>query len=168
MIEQKEKGCVYFFKHIGLDPIKIGYSSNSSPVNRFQQFKTYAPFGAELIGFIKSGDAKKLETHLHKIHESKRLEGEWFNISKNEANSLILLHSNIEDVRDKNDFQIAWAKESFLDETTDIDLFALEIENLPTSEKVYKICNKFKDSTIKDLAAALKISRQTFYNHLKN
>ena len=40
----ENKGCVYFFRHIGLSPIKIGYSTHESPLDRFNQFKTYAEF----------------------------------------------------------------------------------------------------------------------------
>ena len=69
---ETKKGCVYFFKHIGLTPIKIGYSENESPFNRFTQFKTYAPYGSEILGFIIISDAKELETLLHKKYASKR------------------------------------------------------------------------------------------------
>jgi hypothetical protein len=106
----KEKGCVYFFKHTGLEPIKIGYSSNISPIARFEQFKTYAPFGAELIGFIQSFEPKKLETKLHKRYKLNRLKGEWFNISLKDVKSEIKFHTNIEDAKEENNFQIAWAR----------------------------------------------------------
>jgi hypothetical protein len=104
-----EIGCVYFFKHIGLDPIKIGYSTNQSPINRFESFKTYAPFGAELIGFIMTEKSKELETLLHQKFSAKRLSGEWFNISKEEALECISLYSKIEDLQEMNNFQVLWA-----------------------------------------------------------
>jgi len=37
MEEKSEKGCVYFFRHIGLTPVKIGFSTNESPFDRFEQ-----------------------------------------------------------------------------------------------------------------------------------
>ena len=49
---ENKKGCVYFFRHIGLTPVKIGFSTHESPIGRFEQFKTYAPYGSEIIGFI--------------------------------------------------------------------------------------------------------------------
>lgn len=106
----EQKGCVYFFKHIGLSPIKIGYSENESPINRFEQFKTYAPFGAELIGFIRTNEAKKLETELHKKYARDRIKGEWFEISKEDAEKCISFYSNIIDIEEMNSFQVNWAK----------------------------------------------------------
>lgn len=81
---EKKNGCVYFFKHVGLEPIKIGYSTNNDPYKRFSQFKTYAPFGAELVCFELSSMAFEAEKLLHEKFEEKRLCGEWFNISKDE------------------------------------------------------------------------------------
>jgi hypothetical protein len=104
------RGCVYFFRHIGLTPIKIGYSENESPIHRFNQFKTYAPYGSEILGFIIISDAKELESVLHRKYSSKRLNGEWFEITEDEVNYEINFYSNVSDVKDRNDFQIAWAK----------------------------------------------------------
>ena len=109
-MENTEKGCVYFFRHIGLTPIKIGYSENESPIKRFEQFKTYAPFGAELIGFIRTENAKKLETELHQKYSRDRIKGEWFEISKEDAEKCISFYSNLEDIEEMNNFQVSWAK----------------------------------------------------------
>lgn len=109
MEKNNVKGCVYFFRHIGLTPIKIGYSNNESPIDRFNQFKTYAPYGSEIIGFIQTSDAKQLETKLHTKYANKRLDGEWFEISEKEAIAEIDFYSNIEDVIERNLFQQQWA-----------------------------------------------------------
>ena len=106
----EKKGCVYFFRHVGLEPIKIGYSSNSSPINRFNQFKTYAPFGAEIIGFIQTSEPKDIETKLHQKYAHKRLDGEWFLINEDECKNEIDFYTSKEDIRKRNEFQIAWAK----------------------------------------------------------
>lgn len=106
----EEKGCVYFFKHIGLTPIKIGFSNSESPLKRFEQFKTYAPYGSELIGFIITNEAKKLETLLHLKFSNKRLKGEWFELSMDEVKSNIDLYTGIEQANDMNDFIISYAK----------------------------------------------------------
>ena len=106
-----KRGCVYFFRHIGLSPIKIGYSENESPIDRFNQFKTYAPYGSEILGFVIISDAKELETLLHKKHASKRLSGEWFELTEDEVKKEIDFYTKVSDVKDRNDFQIAWAKE---------------------------------------------------------
>lgn len=107
---QEEKGCVYFFRHVGLSPVKIGYSENESPIKRFEQFKTYAPFGAELIGFIRTLRAKNLEKELHNKYSRDRIKGEWFEITKEEAERCILFYSNIEDIEEINNFQVSFAK----------------------------------------------------------
>lgn len=107
---QIKKGCVYFFKHVGLSPVKIGYSNNESPFNRFNQFKTYAPFGSEILGFIIISDAIELEQQLHKKYASKRLEGEWFDLTEEEVKKEIDFYTNVSDIKDRNEFQIAWAK----------------------------------------------------------
>lgn len=109
-MENLQKGCVYFFRHIGLTPIKIGYSENESPIKRFEQFKTYAPFGAELVGFIRTINPKQLENELHQKYARDRVKGEWFEIKKEEAEKCILFYSNIEDLEELNNFQISWAK----------------------------------------------------------
>jgi hypothetical protein len=105
-----QKGCVYFFRHIGLTPIKIGYSSNASPASRFEQFSTFAPYGSELIGFIMTSDYVNLEKSLHKKYANKRLIGEWFDITDDECKKEIDFYTAIEDVTDKNEFQKAWSK----------------------------------------------------------
>ena len=107
---ENQKGCVYFFRHIGLSPVKIGYSENESPINRFNQFKTYAPFGSEILGFIQTYNANELESNLHKKFTSKRLLGEWFEITEEEVKKEIDFYSSIEDVKERNEFQIEWAK----------------------------------------------------------
>ena len=111
----KEKGCVYFFRHIGLTPIKIWFSTNESPISRFENFKVYAPYGAELIGFIRTFEAKELETTLHNKFSQYRINGEWFEVPENEIEKCITFYSNIEDVKEKNDFQIQYSK--FIDES---------------------------------------------------
>lgn len=111
MIEEKiPKGCVYFFRHVGLTPVKLGYSENQSPLTRFQQFKTYAPYGAELLGFIVTDSAKELETKLHLKFSDKRLMGEWFEITEDDVNAEILYRTSLENAEHRNKFQIAYAK----------------------------------------------------------
>ena len=107
---ENNKGCVYFFRHIGLTPVKIGYSNSESPIGRFEQFKTFAPYGSEIIGFIRTYDAKQLETTLHERFSAFRLSGEWFDITQEQCESVISFYSNIEDIKEKNEFQIEWAK----------------------------------------------------------
>ena len=126
-MEIKEKGCVYFFRHVGLSPVKIGYSENESPYKRFEQFKTYAPFGAELIGFIRTTRAKELETELHNKYSRDRIKGEWFEITKDESKKCISFHSNLEDIEEMNNFQVFWAKSFTNENNEDITLKFLNL-----------------------------------------
>lgn len=103
-------GCVYFFRHIGLTPVKIGFTDEESPTLRFNQFRTYAPYGSELLGFIRTKTPSKIESELHKRYLSKRLKGEWFDITIENVNNEIYNYSKYEDIKEKNDFEIAWAK----------------------------------------------------------
>jgi hypothetical protein len=167
--EVKTKGCVYFFRHIGLSPVKIGYSTHESPIGRFDQFKTYAPYGSEIIGFIQTFDAKEIETTLHEKFSQYRLNGEWFDISEEECNKVIYFYSNIEDIKEKNEFQIAWAKH--LDNKNKIDDI---VEN--TKKETIKTENnrksfikdtliKNKNIKVKELALLAGCSKKTVYQY---
>jgi len=103
-------GCVYFFRHIGLTPVKIGFTDENSPINRFNQFRTYAPYGSELLGFIITTAPAKIESELHKRFSGKRLKGEWFDIGDEIVSNMINDYSSSEDKRHKNEFEISWAK----------------------------------------------------------
>lgn len=59
------------------------------PLRRFEGFLTYAPFGGELVGFIDVEDALSLESRIHYILKDKRLNGEWFDITKKSALKII-------------------------------------------------------------------------------
>ena len=156
----EKKGCVYFFKHVGLKPIKIGYSNNESPIDRFNQFSTYAPFGSQIIGFISTNEPSQLEKTLHNKFSEKRLLGEWFDISENDCENIINFYSNIEDIKDKNNFKIEWAKNKNLKK---IELNN-EIETFNNKDKIIKMY--INNPTIKKtkLAKLGSVSRQTIYD----
>ena len=78
---------VYFVKHRRQDPIKIGYSSNLK--QRLSDLKISSPYGIDLIGTIKSPEAKNLESRIHKRLESHRLSGEWFDISIQDVKDIV-------------------------------------------------------------------------------
>jgi hypothetical protein len=163
-IEEEKKGCVYFFRHIGLSPVKIGYSTNESPIDRFNQFNTYAPYGSEIIGFIRSENAKELETNLHKKYSCFRLNGEWFEITEEQCNKEINLHSKIEDIKQKNNFQIAWAikvKEEEEEEEYE------EIFAKTTREKIFNILETKKNLNVQKLSKKINVSRKTIYQYIK-
>lgn len=162
----KEKGCVYFFRHIGLNPIKIGFSTNESPIDRFNQFQTYAPYGSEIIGFIQTPEAKEIETKLHIKYASKRLSGEWFDITENDALSEIDFYSKVEDIRERNEFQQTWAK--YLN---DKKQFALEqiltVGKKTKKERFLMLYEENKKLNFVKTSEILGVSRQTLYDWRK-
>jgi DNA helicase IV len=85
-----ENQIVYFMKHIGISAVKIGRTDEANLNLRFDAMKVYSPYGAELIGIIKTEDAKKLEAELHKKFAYNRIMGEWFNVSEIEIRQLII------------------------------------------------------------------------------
>lgn len=164
-MEELKKGCVYFFRHIGLTPVKIGFSTNESPIDRFNQFKTYAPYGSEILGFIQTDESKSIETKLHLKYSSKRLLGEWFEITENEVNEEVNFYSNIEDIKNRNEFQIAWAN-SLINKKTAKENLVIEsrVDVKKTFVKMYLNDNKInKVHTAKKLG----ISRQTIHLWIK-
>ena len=82
-------GYVYFIKHKGMSPIKIGMTNNSNLSKRLDQHSTSSPYGIKLIGKIKTPNAKKLETKIHLQLSHCRLNGEWFDITQSKARSII-------------------------------------------------------------------------------
>jgi hypothetical protein len=168
MSEQITKGCVYFFRHIGLTPVKIGYSENESPIDRFNQFKTYAPYGSEMIGFIQTYDAKKLESKLHKKYAHLRLDGEWFELMDEQVQSEIDFHSSIEDVEERNEFQKEWAIRLHLKRSK-----ILDIQNFANTTKenkkhvFFKMYAENKNVNKKQTAEKLGVTRRTIQNWAK-
>ncbi len=160
MEQQQQKGCVYFFRHIGLSPVKIGYSTNESPINRFNQFKTYAPYGSEILGFIQTKDAKELESILHSKYASKRFNSEWFEISEEDVNREVDFYSNIEDIRERNEFQIAWAN-NLLQNKIKINSI------IDPKQKFNEIYISNKNINRSKIAEQLGVTRQTIHIWIK-
>lgn len=69
---------------------KIGYSND--PTKREKTLQSQEP-EVELLGAWHGG--KKLEYELHKQYASKRVRGEWFNLTQEEANSLVQVLNNM-------------------------------------------------------------------------
>lgn len=165
-METKEKGCVYFFRHIGLTPIKIGYSLNESPIDRFTQFKTYAPYGSEIIGFIQTTDAKKLESFLHAKYSNKRINGEWFELSEDEALYEINFYTKIEDVNERNIFQQEYA--NYLKNKKNIIFESVKEANTQSKKNIFlKEIKKNSSLNLTHYSAKIGVTRQTLYNWKK-
>lgn len=86
------KQFVYFFKHKNVNAVKIGKTSGESVLSRFNDFKTYSPFGAEILGFTDCKNCNELEKECHNHFKEFRLYGEWFNISQEQIDSFLNNH----------------------------------------------------------------------------
>lgn len=84
---------VYFFRETGRPYVKIGMSKNDIQY-RFQCFRTYAPLGAYIVGYIKTDNCVKLEKIIHDKYKDKRLKGEFFNLTDDEIYMEINLHDS--------------------------------------------------------------------------
>lgn len=84
-----KKEFVYFFKHNNVNGIKIGKASGESVLERFMSFKTYAPFGASIVGFFETDNGFRDEKELHQRFKDFRLQGEFFDISIDLVNNII-------------------------------------------------------------------------------
>lgn len=98
------KGYVYFFRHIGTTPVKIGMTCNETVSSRFDSFNTFSPYGGEILGFIESEKPYELEHKIHEQFKEKRLNGEFFEISNEVVESLILKFSNKKIIALKHEF----------------------------------------------------------------
>ena len=154
-------GCVYFFRHIGLTPVKIGYSSSISPLDRFERFKTYAPYGAEILGFIPTKEAKKLEEILHKRYHDKRLSGEWFEITNEEVQREIKCNTESIFSTSKTEFELVWSRRlnDLQNKTTDIQ-YLLKSGELTKRQILQKLYKENKDLNRSKLAKELGVTRQ--------
>lgn len=89
------KGCIYLFRQTGTNYVKIGMTECETVDARFQAFKTYSPFGGEILGIINTDAPRKLEKQLHQLYASKRLAGEFFNLQQNEIDFILDSFSSI-------------------------------------------------------------------------
>lgn len=149
----KNIGCVYFFKHVGLSPVKIGYSENESPESRFKQFKTYAPFGAELLGFIPSDNARKLELYFHNKYAQYRLKGEWFELTLDQIDAEIKIHTEIEAINIRNNMKL--------------DNLMFRNETSSKKEHFLREYHKNKPINVSQVAKRYKVSRMAVYKWMK-
>lgn len=84
------KEFIYFFKHKRVAGVKIGRTSGDSVNQRFACFKTYSPFGAEILGFFECDNCVQKEIELHRRFSALRMHGEFFNISEDIVKSIVI------------------------------------------------------------------------------
>ena len=84
-------GYVYLIK-LG-DSYKIGITKNTE--ERFKQFE-FMPFELKIIKTAKVKEYDKVEKFLHEQYSSKRIKGEWFNLSQEDIQNIIDYLTEIE------------------------------------------------------------------------
>lgn len=93
MKTNEKNGYVYFLKHNGLAPIKIGCTVGYSPMSRINSYSTYSPYGIELLGYIKTENPLELEKTIHYNFSNNRINGEWFELSVSIVTDFIYNHN---------------------------------------------------------------------------
>lgn len=81
--EGSASGYVYFVQEHMNGTFKIGKTKNIE--RRMNVFNVKLPFKNELIFLVKSGNHHQTEVAFHKYFASKRLEGEWFALNKEDV-----------------------------------------------------------------------------------
>ncbi|MCK8818109.1 GIY-YIG nuclease family protein [Natroniella sulfidigena] len=90
-------GYVYFLKEVGGNKCKIGLTNDLD--RRIGQISPKLPFQVELFHSIKTNCNYKLENFFHTMFKEKRLNGEWFELTESDLESVSVL-----DVAGKGDF----------------------------------------------------------------
>jgi len=78
------KGFVYLINQNKTNYYKIGYSVTNLK-ERIVAMNMYSPYGCTLISVIETKEPKTVEKKLHKHFESKRLNGEFFELNKEDV-----------------------------------------------------------------------------------
>jgi len=79
------KHFVYFFKQNNVDAIKIASVCSESIIDRFELFKSYSPYGAEIVGFYECENSIEEIKEIHKKYSDKKLNNDFFAISYEQA-----------------------------------------------------------------------------------
>lgn len=94
---EKNKGCIFFFKHIGLSPIRIGMSSQPSPEKQFKDLNREAPFGCEMIGSFATFLPRTVLAELRDSFRENRLNGDWYSVGIKDLTEAVLKLTENED-----------------------------------------------------------------------
>lgn len=82
---EKKPGFVYFLEYEG-QGVKIGYTRNLT--SRIKQLQIASPFKLNLLFYIETSEPESVEHQLHEHYKDKCLNGEWFNIAKEDITEL--------------------------------------------------------------------------------
>jgi len=82
---EKKPGFVYFLEYEG-QGVKIGYTRNLT--SRIKQLQIASPFKLNLRFYIETSEPELVEHSLHEQYKDKCLNGEWFDITKEDIKEL--------------------------------------------------------------------------------
>lgn len=82
--ERKRKGWVYLFRHGNYTQYRIGRSYDL--LRRGKEIRIQLPKRAVLIHTIETIDPEGIETYWLNRYKNKKMNGDWFNLSRNEVN----------------------------------------------------------------------------------
>ena len=83
---KKKPGFVYFLEYEG-QGVKIGFTRNLT--SRIKQLQIASPFKLNLLFYIETSEPESVEHHLHEHFKDKCLNGEWFDITKEDISELL-------------------------------------------------------------------------------
>lgn len=86
---------------------KIGYTRRTIE-KRIKEFKTGNASDIYLVDSFQSEWGTKIESMLHKIYKSKKVEGEWFNLDEDDVNRFnthcSTIHNNLKLISEQNTY----------------------------------------------------------------
>jgi len=127
------KAFIYFFKHNDLSPIKIGFSINGSLDETFKQFSTYSPHIGEIVGFVEVDNPNRVNSYLHFKYSNKKLNGNWFDISIEEAKKELNIIRSKDEIEKRNNFELFFAKQlGFVEKENTLENAILTVLSIPT------------------------------------
>ena len=163
-MQEEYEGYVYFIQeHTGL--IKIGWSI--SPSKRLASLQTANAYPLKLIGFIPSNDIT-LEKKIHDKLHSFRVNGEWFNITEKQVESLIKIYSPMDREEEDQRVLLNYYERKKEYESHTKTTINKDIENLVTSLLKSKGGVMRSTELYESLQQTLGKSRVTVWRYLNN
>lgn len=158
MKSNEKNGYVYFLKHNGLTPIKIGCTVGYSPMSRINSYSTYSPYGIELLGYIKTENPLELEKTIHYNFINNRINGEWFELSINIVSDFIYNFNKI----NNKDYSLINDKEKTIKDFLNTLKINSKIYNSELFDLYFDFFNPKFDINIKQILKEIKDSNINF------
>ncbi len=142
---------MYFFRHKGLSAVKIGFSGSPDHTKRLRSFETYSPHGVDVIAVIIIKNPSAMELVFHNRFSTKRLNGEWFDLTQNEIDEAILFIEKL-------------GHECYTERHSILPIDAFESEKFELNEFIrFSLLNNVFFNR-KKTADKFGVSRRTIYN----